>query len=1222
MKMERSTKSGVLKKKSPSGCLIVKKKIGNENSGGGSGGLGGDFKAENRDRLVETDSGLGPSSRSGSSDEDVPLEFMRRKVNERKLNNSLKSHKRDNLEDREYGGDSVGTDISNERKRCRLELFDFDEYDEFEPKKMMNSYFENRFKTIEQKYSRNVKEVGSGSSNGNIRNTGSRSQRGWKDENVKNEKNIALVEDGEEMPISILKSKFQKTAGEQIRRQGNNGVLKVMVKKKKKVDFPSQTKNDDSFDLKERKGSISDDVAKDLFADNGTSAEKKKVEKIKGGIIVYKSKKRMKNEEERSSPPKNPTPLKGKEGKESKAQRSGSTEKQKLREKIRRMLVNAGWTIDYRPRHNRDYLDAVYINPGGTAYWSITKAHDALKKQLKDEDGKHNVELGSPSFAPLSEDLINKLTRQTRRKKKDGIKRKREEDKFDETLDSDENDVDSIEGSPKRKRDKVRVDRSSKGLNSKAIERCTLMVRCHDNGDSSDSDGYIPYSGKRTVLTWLIDSGKASLREKVQYMNRKRTRVLLEGWITRDGIHCSCCSKILTVLEFEVHAGSNLRQPFQNIFLEPGPSLLQCSLDAWNSQDKSLLRDFFRVDVDGDDPDDDTCGICGDGGDLICCDSCPSTFHQICLEMQELPSGDWHCSNCTCKFCGSVNVFEENESAGDELNGCSFCEKKYHKSCGEKAGAPPLSSGGASFCGVKCQELYDHLQKILGVKHELEAEFSWSLIQRKDISDTSQCGFPLRVECNSKLAVALSVMDECFLPIIDRKSGINLIHNVVYNCGSNFNRLNYRGFYTAILEQGDEIISAASIRFHGDRLAEMPFIGTRAIYRRQGMCRRLLSAIEKELSSLKVGQLIIPTISEHMNTWIRDFDFQKLEDVHRKEIKYMNMLLFPGTDLLQKQLLKQENSDGVKVSDSMNNQPRLPILVEKPEKQANNDSVHTQEATPHKPEIEIEHEELTDYLKCSPIPAETNPCQVKAPSTDSVSAVTLDSSKPENALVHVEIVEDAGLTKTKDKGNKGSDSTNNQPRLPISSGKEDKQASSDCGPCLEPKANSKVETVDSGSASPTISSMTTREEDKAAPSSVLGANSEPEIILKTQEETYVKLEIEIDQKGFSKHSKCFPSPAEINAHEIETHSVDSVSAVTVESSKSENAEVNVGISKDAGLTKTEEVCNESLPSTDTTKVNGKPDEENGAPQAVNGEFASVSCCEDSTQNKDANEDRV
>ncbi|PIN19826.1 Histone acetyltransferase [Handroanthus impetiginosus] len=992
MRMEGSGRSGVIKKKSSSGCLIIKKKVGNNNSGGGLGGLTDSSKAKKRARIDE--------SGSSSSDEDESLEFMRRKVMDKRLNNGSMGYKRDN----------AGIDIGVERKRSRLDLFEFDEYDEFDGR---SKYFEGRFESIRRSGSGNLKESGVGSSNRNVVVDKCKHGSSLDGSSSGRSKGLELEEDEAHMPISLLRLKYQETANEPIRLQGKNGVLKVMVNKKKKMDFPSQPKNYDHRDLKERKGSRPNDVVKkELSAalpnyqtsnpsenqdvsvgklkketkpEKGkqlsNKSSKSRVSEIDGTDNVLKlappslrsSKRTMKKEEERSPSPENFTPLKGKEGKEAKAKRGGSTEKQMLREKIRGMLVDAGWTIDYRPRRNRDYLDAVYINPTGTAYWSIVKAYDAFKKQLGEDNGETKANVGSSSVAPLSEDLINKLTRQTKKKIEEEKKRKRNEGSMiksakrsvrreaAESSDSDENeerinsymkqnckskrgklckadqdsDDDSNEdGSPKRKSVKVRVEKPSvQGRTSKVIGRCTLLVRGSDRGDNSDNDGYVPYSGKRTVLAWLIDSGVAKLSEKVQYMNRRRSRVMLEGWITRDGIHCGCCSKILTVSKFELHAGSKLRQPFQNIVLESGSSLLDCQIDAWNRQDESLRRDFHTVDVDGDDPDDDTCGICGDGGDLICCDSCPSTFHQICLGIKMLPSGDWHCPNCTCKFCGrvSVNVAEENDRADDELNKCGFCEKKYHKSCSERSHAPPLSSNGASFCGQKCQQLHDHLQKFLGVRHELEAGFSWSLIQRTDVSDPSQRGFAQRVECNSKLAVALSVMEECFLPIIDRKSGINMLHNVVYNCGSNFNRLNFRGFYTVILERSDEIICAASIRLHGARLAEMPFIGTREIYRQQGMCRRLLSAIEAELCALKVGQLIIPAISEHTNMWTAVFGFHELEDIHKKEIKPLNMLVFPGTDMLQKQLVKQENSDAVrgKGFESTSNQPELPVLVKK-----------------------------------------------------------------------------------------------------------------------------------------------------------------------------------------------------------------------------------------------------------------------------------------------------
>ncbi|KAF3677778.1 putative serine/threonine-protein kinase WNK1-like [Capsicum annuum] len=1013
--MEDSVRSGggVLKKKSSSGCLIIRKK--DDRLGSIGGGI-----SSSRPKFVMNEYELS----------DEISESIQRK-NGRDFSNGSVLYGKSSVRDGEFGRN--------------VNLTDLNKYEECDLKMQLNGYGEERYNMVERRGG--SREFGSGSRSlmGEKRRVAymdsSSSFSGSRTKGDGNglKRRCGLLEDEMHVPISLPR----EDSRESIRVQGKNGVLKIMVNKKKKLD--SMPKEYDPIETESRKGSWSADVVKrNLLACpsfySGPKLPEKQPLSIQTEGNELKPEKpllgksthlaafekdetdtslklappslqpaspatRVLKEESRFLVSEDVTPAKRKDGK---VNRGGSTEKQQLRERIRGMLIEAGWIIDYRPRKNREYLDAVYINPSGTAYWSIIKAYEAFQKRSEVVSGKSKPDGSSCSFPPISDDLINKLTRQTRKKIEKEMKKKIKDDgkrkdpkqtsvresvlgtgsdqhekKFDSYMkkkdkllqgklhasDQESGDNSSDNSLNIRRLTQDMAGKVSAGVASnsihgkkfKLIGRCTLLARHSDKGENSDSDRYVPYTGKRTLLSWLIDTGTLKLRQKIQYVNRKRTTVKLEGWITQDGVHCGCCSKILPVSRFELHAGSKRHQPFQNIFLESGASLIECLVDAWNQQKESDRQDFYNIDIDGDDGEDDACGICGDGGDLICCDGCPSTFHQSCLGIQILPPGLWHCPNCTCKFCGAAsrnhaedsrNHAEDSERTVNEFLSCSLCDKKYHRSCSLEMNALPAISNNpsATFCGQKCQELYDHLQNILGVKHELEGGFSWSLIQRTDLeSDTSRHLFPQRVECNSKLAVSLAVMDECFVPIVDRRSRINIIHNVLYNIGSNFSRLNFRGFYTAILEKGDDIISAASIRLceclacfnYPVRLCKIRSENSNSMFIMRINYVLYMSFIIRPpivftssiqvLSTLKVEKLIIPAISEHLHTWAKVFGFDELEESNKQELKSINLLVFPGTDMLQKKIPKKGVQEACELQQS---HPLSPALVEKADQES------------------------------------------------------------------------------------------------------------------------------------------------------------------------------------------------------------------------------------------------------------------------------------------------
>ncbi|KAL3499677.1 hypothetical protein ACH5RR_038770 [Cinchona calisaya] len=425
------------------------------------------------------------------------------------------------------------------------------------------------------------------------------------------------------------------------------------------------------------------------------------------------------------------------------------------------------------------------------------------------------------------------------------------------------------------------------------------------SGRSSENENDKKNKKRATIFSWLIDSKTVKENAEVFYMDDYSKRIIKEGIIRREGILCNCCHKIFSAASFIVHSGRGSAKPFERIFTSKNQlSLLSCMIRAWNKPDECERRKFNGIQTKGNacDSYDDACMICADGGNLMCCEVCNSTYHQDCIELKEVPRGSWYCPYCVCKFCG--HPAREN----DYLLECPQCEKRYHWDCHVRRELKIIDLNTipcAPFCEKSCKEVNYKLERnMVGLKNELDEGFSWSLLHQMDddtgiyLNDTYK-----RTVCHSKLAVALRLMEDCFETIVDRHTRINVIRSVVYNCGANFKRIQFRGFYTAVLEKDDEIISVASLRIHGTKLAEMPFIATSNIYRSKGMCKKLMIAIESALCYLNVEYLVIPSTSERISNWIEKYGFRLLDSTLNREIIRRNTLMFHDSIRLQKSLV-------------------------------------------------------------------------------------------------------------------------------------------------------------------------------------------------------------------------------------------------------------------------------------------------------------------------------
>ncbi|XP_010089655.2 uncharacterized protein LOC21386349 [Morus notabilis] len=417
----------------------------------------------------------------------------------------------------------------------------------------------------------------------------------------------------------------------------------------------------------------------------------------------------------------------------------------------------------------------------------------------------------------------------------------------------------------------------------------------------------------RSILSWLIDNNKVLPRAKVHYRIGKDPSSK-EGRITRYGIKCGCCRKVFGLSSFEVHAGSSCRTLSANIVLEGDvpKSLLECQREIiCESKMQSLTTESCEA-VKSNwcrGENDYICSVCHYGGELLLCDQCPSSFHKSCLGLEDIPDGDWFCPCCCCGICGENKFQEEEQTKEGSVLTCSQCERNYHVGCFRNRLPSQLESHPMKkwFCTEMCEKIFFNLQELLGksitVGEEFGEKLTWSLL--KSPKADSSCANSNDIDAWMKLSelnVALGVMHECFEPVKESRTNRDLMEDILFNRRSDLKRLDFQGFYTVLLSRHDELISVATVRVYGQKVAEVPLVGTRLQYRRRGMCRILMNELEKTLMGLGVERLILPAIPSVLNTWTTSFGFSQMTASERLQFLDYTFLDFQDTIMCQKRL--------------------------------------------------------------------------------------------------------------------------------------------------------------------------------------------------------------------------------------------------------------------------------------------------------------------------------
>ncbi|XP_021307461.1 uncharacterized protein LOC8081435 isoform X4 [Sorghum bicolor] len=581
------------------------------------------------------------------------------------------------------------------------------------------------------------------------------------------------------------------------------------------------------------------------------------------------------------------------------ADKKTSRRRKLLRSNAKKFLKSAGWNFWLKQKPG-NRLELRYDAPHGKSYNSLVAACKGYLEKGYQEDNDADTEIANHGSADGSMHR-SKLARLR--------------------------DSSTIQGMPA-------VDRCSNMFTLSAHHgKCRKRKSSPISLDSApylcSRHGQIPSSEHRakTVLSMLVKKKIVVPGDKVTYKQSDGPGIK-EGSIRRDGIKCMCCNEIFTVENFEVHAGSSTPLPSAHMFLKDGMSLSQCLVEFMGGnkpRDPHPLHARLKG-KNSDLESDSICSVCHDGGDLLLCDNCPSSYHHDCvgLEVEAIPEGNWYCPSCRCSIC-NLSDYDPDTSQFTEktIVYCDQCEREYHVGCTRNSDNQLICRPeGCWFCSRGCSNVFQHLQELIGKSVPTPIEgVSWTILKfcSGNGSDHGDYDDEIMADHYGKLCVAVGILHECFVTIIEPRTQSDISEDIVFNRESELRRLNFRGFYTILLQKGGEPISVGTFRICGQKFAELPLIGTSSPYRRQGMCRLLINELEKLLLDLGVERLILPAVPELLETWTCSFGFTIMSNSDRLELAGNSILSFQGTTMCQKILNVAHNISQEKSVPSMSN---------------------------------------------------------------------------------------------------------------------------------------------------------------------------------------------------------------------------------------------------------------------------------------------------------------